>query len=154
MQCSISHRQRAQTQSRVAREPIPLSERDRTQSVQVTQTWNKHQSTKRAAYSPKEFAASCGRHPSWAYRLLYGGKIRALTDLGRILIPASELERVLATATPYNPQPRKGRLPQIGSRGRRGNTTPVETPLSHVRAAKACDTRLEVACNERAGKND
>jgi helix-turn-helix protein len=68
--------------------------------------------TKRAAYSPAEFAASCGRHPSWAYRLLYGGKIRAITDLGRILIPASELERVLSSATPYNPQPRKSKSQQ------------------------------------------
>jgi hypothetical protein len=67
------------------------------------------QSTKRAAYSPAEFAATCGRHPSWAYRLLYGGKIRALTDLGRILIPASELERVLSGAALYNPQPRKSK---------------------------------------------
>ena len=66
-----------------------------------------NRSTKRAAYSPAEFAASCGRHPSWAYRLLYGGKIRALTDLGRILIPASELERVLSSAAPYDPKPRK-----------------------------------------------
>jgi len=66
-----------------------------------------NRSTKRAAYSPAEFAASCGRHPSWAYRLLYGGKIRALTDLGRILIPASELECVLSGAAPYDPKPRK-----------------------------------------------
>jgi hypothetical protein len=63
----------------------------------------------RAAYSPAEFAASCGRHPSWAYRLLYANKIRAVTELGRILIPASELERVLNLAAPYNPQP-KGEL--------------------------------------------
>jgi hypothetical protein len=62
--------------------------------------------TNRAAYSPAEFAATCGRHPSWAYRLLYGGKIRALTDLGRILIPVSELERVLSLAQPYNPKPK------------------------------------------------
>ncbi|OLE10464.1 MAG: hypothetical protein DMF19_12365 [Verrucomicrobia bacterium] len=68
--------------------------------------------TKRAAYSPAEFAASCGRHPSWAYRLLYGGKIRALTDLGRILIPASELERVLSSAAPYNPKPQKTKAQQ------------------------------------------
>jgi hypothetical protein len=61
----------------------------------------------RAAYSPAEFAASCGRHPSWAYRLLYRGKVKVLTDLGRILIPASELERVLSSAAPYNPKPRK-----------------------------------------------
>jgi Helix-turn-helix domain len=61
---------------------------------------------RRAAYSPAEFAATCGRHPSWAYRLLYGGKIRAITELGRILIPASELERVLSLAQPYDPQPK------------------------------------------------
>ena len=61
----------------------------------------------RAAYSPAEFAALCGRHPSWAYRLLYGGKVKALTDLGRILIPASELDRVLSSAARYNPQPHK-----------------------------------------------
>jgi len=66
----------------------------------------KDQSTRRAAYSPAEFAALCGRHPSWAYRLLYGGKVRALTDLGRILIPASEVERILSSAAPYNPKPK------------------------------------------------
>jgi hypothetical protein len=38
--------QRAQTQSRVAREPIPLE--------------------KRVAYSPAEFAALCGRSPTGA----------------------------------------------------------------------------------------
>jgi hypothetical protein len=60
----------------------------------------------RAAYSPAEFAASFGRHASWAYRLLYANKIRAVTELGRILIPASELERVLGLAQPYNPKPK------------------------------------------------
>ena len=64
------------------------------------------QSTRRAAYSPAEFAASCGKHPSWAYRLLYANKIRAVTELGRILIPVSELERVLGLAQPYNPKPK------------------------------------------------
>jgi hypothetical protein len=66
----------------------------------------KDQTTRRAAYSPTEFAALFGRHPTWVYRLLYGGKITALTDLGRILIPESELQRVLSTAAIYNPQPR------------------------------------------------
>jgi hypothetical protein len=77
------------------------------QLAHVCETRGKDKSTKRAAYSPAEFAASCGRHPSWAYRLLYGGKVRALTDFGRILIPASELERVLSSAAPYDPKPRK-----------------------------------------------
>lgn len=61
-------------------------------------------STNRAALSPREFAASCGKHPTWAYRLLYANKIQAITALGRILIPASELERVLNLAEPYNPK--------------------------------------------------
>ena len=61
------------------------------------------QSTRRAAYSPAEFAASCGQHPSWAYRLLYSGKIHAITELGRILIPATELERVLSAAELLQP---------------------------------------------------
>jgi hypothetical protein len=67
------------------------------------------ESTSRAALSPREFAASCGKHPTWAYRLLYANKIRAITDLGRILIPASELERVLNLAEPYNPRPKRQR---------------------------------------------
>src|SRR4030095_5969257 len=100
----------------------------------VCQTRGKDKSTKRAAYSPAEFAASCGRHPSWAYRLLYGGKVRALTDLGRILIPASELERVLASAAPYNPTPRKHTSPPATSRkgkpvGGAGNWAPSSEPL-------------------------
>ena len=67
---------------------------------------DQHQLASRAAYSPAEFAASCGRHPSWTYRLLYSGKVRAVTELGRILIPASELERVLSLAQPYDPKPK------------------------------------------------
>jgi hypothetical protein len=60
----------------------------------------------RAALSPREFAASFAKHASWAYRLLYSGKIHAITELGRILIPASELERVLSLAQPYDPKPK------------------------------------------------
>lgn len=58
----------------------------------------------REAYSPAEFAASCGRHPSWAYRKIYAGKVNVIEDLGRLLIPASEVSRVLGSAKPYNPQ--------------------------------------------------
>ena len=66
----------------------------------------RNQLTSRAAYSPAEFAAFCGRHPSWAYRLLYANKLKAVTELGHILIPASELERVLGLAESYNPKPK------------------------------------------------
>jgi hypothetical protein len=64
------------------------------------------QLSNRAALSPREFAASCGKHPTWCYRLLYSGKIHAITELGRLLIPASELQRILSLAEPYNPKRR------------------------------------------------
>lgn len=61
----------------------------------------------RLGYSPAQFARACGKHPSWGYRALYANKVKAVTNLGRILIPASEVERVMATAQPYNPKPKK-----------------------------------------------
>ena len=75
----------------------------------------KDRSTRRVAYSPAEFAALFGRHPSWAYRLLYGGKVKALPDFGRILIPSSELERILSSAVPYNPRPSKPKTQSVES---------------------------------------
>jgi hypothetical protein len=71
---------------------------------------HEQQAIDRAAYSPAEFAASCGRHPSWAYRLLYSGKIHAITELGRLLIPATEFERVLTMAQRYDPKSK----PELG----------------------------------------
>ncbi len=60
----------------------------------------------RVAYSPAELARACGKHPTWAYRKIYAGQLNVITDLGNMLIPASELERVLGTAKPYNPAPK------------------------------------------------
>jgi hypothetical protein len=37
---------------------------------------------------------------------MYSGKLHAITELGRILIPASELERILRLAQPYDPKPK------------------------------------------------
>lgn len=62
---------------------------------------------KRIGYPPAEFARLNGRHASWGYRQLYAGNVKAVTSLGRILIPASEVERVMATAEAYNPRPKK-----------------------------------------------
>jgi hypothetical protein len=77
-----SHRQRAQTQSRVAREPIPLSER--------------------LGYSPAEFAALFGRSPTWGYRQIYAGRVKPVADCGRIIIPRAEVDSVLARRREYN----------------------------------------------------
>lgn len=65
----------------------------------------------RVACSPKEFAAALGHHPSWAYRLLYKGKVKSIVGLGEILIPLTELERILASATTYNPDKATYRRP-------------------------------------------
>jgi len=69
--------------------------------------WTTTTTTDRAAYSPAEFAAAFGKSPTWAYRLLYSGKIKAITNLGRLLIPASEMHRLLETTTRYDPKPKK-----------------------------------------------
>lgn len=74
---------RAQTQSRAARKPIPLSER--------------------LAYSPAEFAAVLGKSPTFGYRTLYRGHIKAISNAGRLLIPRSEVDAFLAKAAQYNP---------------------------------------------------
>jgi hypothetical protein len=89
MQCSTSHRQRAQTQSRVARESIPLTER--------------------LGHSPAEFAALFGRSPTWGYRQIYAGRVKPIADCGRIIIPRAEIESVLARRREYNPTQTRGR---------------------------------------------
>jgi len=77
------HGQRAQTQTRVAREPLPL--------------------TKRVAYSPAEFAALFGRSPTWGYRQIYAGRIRPIADCGRLLVPQTEVDSILARRREYSP---------------------------------------------------
>ena len=66
----------------------------------------------REGYSPAEFARSLGKHPTYIYRLLYAGKLKAVTQFGRLLIPRSEIDRMMATATTYNPKPKKRRAEQ------------------------------------------
>jgi Helix-turn-helix domain len=55
----------------------------------------------RLTYSPAEFAALFGRHQTWAYRQLYKGTVKAITRYGRIMIPRSEVDRLLNSAAEY-----------------------------------------------------
>jgi hypothetical protein len=55
----------------------------------------------RAAYSPAEFAALCGRSPTWAYRQIYAGRIKPISDCGRLLIPRSEMDSFLSRKVEY-----------------------------------------------------
>ena len=56
----------------------------------------------RVAYSPGEFAALFGKSQTWGYRQIYAGKVKTITQHGRILIPAADVERILAEAGIYN----------------------------------------------------
>src|SRR5437764_8662831 len=85
MQKNGTYGQRAQTQSRVARERIPLDER--------------------AAYSPAEFAALFGRSPTWGYRQIYAARIKSISDCGRLLIPRTRSIRCCRGKPSITPQP-------------------------------------------------
>ena len=93
------HSQRAQAQSRAAREP---------KAVDLTQ---------RLAFSPREFAAVVGRSATYAYRQIYAGRIRPISDAGRLLIPRSEVDRFLAGTAEYNPQKEENRGGENGGEG-------------------------------------
>jgi hypothetical protein len=63
-------------------------------------------------YAPKDFAAVFGKSQSWAYRMIYHGKVRTIQGFGEIRIPASEVHRILASASEdYQPQSNRGRKP-------------------------------------------
>lgn len=100
MQDKAEHGQRAQTQSRVAREPTSL--------------------TKRVAYSPTEFAALFGRSATWGYRQIYAGRVRPIADCGRLLVPQAEVDSILARRREYNPTE-----PRLPDRCRPGTPTPT-----------------------------
>lgn len=56
----------------------------------------------RLAYSPGEFATLFGKSQTWGYRQIYAGKVKAITEHGRILIPKAELDKILQSAGIYD----------------------------------------------------
>ena len=66
----------------------------------------------RVAFSPGEFADLFGKSQTWGYRQIYAGKVKTITEYGRIQIPASEVERILGTAGTYN-----GLKPKVPKKG-------------------------------------
>ena len=58
-------------------------------------------SSERVVLTPTEFATLFGRHYSWAYRQIYAGKIKVISRLGRMMIPRSEVDRLLETKQIY-----------------------------------------------------
>lgn len=55
----------------------------------------------KVTYTPAEFAEVFGKERTWAYRQLYAGKVKAITKLGRTMIPKSEVDRLLKEAGRY-----------------------------------------------------
>ena len=73
--------------------------------------------TERIAFTPGEFAARCGRSETWGYRQLYNGRVKAIQVSGRLLIPKSEIDRLLAEAAVYNG------MPERAPKAKRASTT-------------------------------
>ena len=57
--------------------------------------------SERVVLTPTEFAAIFGRHYTWAYRQIYAGKVKVISKLGRMMIPRSEVDRLLETKQIY-----------------------------------------------------
>jgi len=51
--------------------------------------------------SPTEFSTLFGRHYTWGYRQIYAGKVKVITKLGRMMIPRSEVDRLLQEHETY-----------------------------------------------------
>jgi regulator of sirC expression with transglutaminase-like and TPR domain len=97
-----AHSQRAQTQSRAARNQ-DKAKKAKQRANRINRALA--ECSQRLAFSPFEFGHVLGRSETWAYRQLYAGTVKAISDAGRLLIPRSELDRFLARAAEYNPGP-------------------------------------------------
>jgi len=75
----------------------------------TTLTERKINLSERLALSPREFGLTIGRSATKVYRDIYAGKIKVISNAGRMMIPRSEIERFLARAAEYNPQPKPQR---------------------------------------------
>ena len=47
----------------------------------------------RHSYSPQEFASLHGKSKTWAYRMMYAGKVQVIKGAGTIRIPFEEAAR-------------------------------------------------------------
>jgi len=57
--------------------------------------------SERVVLTPTEFASLFNRHYTWAYRQIYAGKVKVISKLGRIMIPRSEVDRLLQDTETY-----------------------------------------------------
>jgi hypothetical protein len=60
------------------------------------------QQPEKVVLTPRELASLFGRHHTWAYRQIYAGNIKVISNLGRIMIPRSEVDRLLKHSETYS----------------------------------------------------
>jgi len=60
--------------------------------------------SQRATLSPEEFAAQFGKQKIWAYRQIYAGRVKAITGFGNMMIPRTEVERILNCSAVFEEQ--------------------------------------------------
>ena len=99
----------------------------------------------KVTFTPSEFAAVFGKERTWAYRQLYAGKVQALTELGRTLIPKSEVDRLLQAA---------GRYVGAGAKVQKSKQTPIANSTTSVGAknwAQALKQRKKPASPQEKG---
>jgi hypothetical protein len=80
----------------------------------------------KVTYTPAEFAKLFGKERTWAYRLLYKGKIIAVTEYGRTMIPGTEVQKIVSDAGRY-----------LGANARAKKPEPAKSGKKKVAAAKA-----------------
>jgi len=88
MQDDKQQKNRAQTRSRAARK---------------TKAINLGELIGRLAFSVPEFSALFGHSGTRGYRAVYRGLVKPITEGGRLLIPRTEVDRLLARTAEYNP---------------------------------------------------
>ena len=69
----------------------------------------------RVAFSVKESAAAFGKQPLWIYRKIYKGELKILSVKGQIMVPARELEKLVAKTQIYQPRKGRGRPKEVQS---------------------------------------
>lgn len=80
----------------------------------------------KVTYTPSEFAEVFGKERTWGYRQLYAGKVKAITELGRTMIPKSEVDRLLGEASRYlgaQSKPKKTDAKQVKAADKRASGT-------------------------------
>gem|GEM_PF-1762231 len=91
----------------------------------------------RAAYSPKEFSSLFGKSQTWGYRQIYAGSVETITQFGRIMIPATEVERIIQTAEIYS-----GQKPKSKAAGRKVRISEPESVWQHYMASRRRGEKL------------